>query len=395
MLAYSHRMQKLAAEKSDQTYTKKFMARAKADIPRELKVLVTDAFSRHTPDDPTEGSISRIKEGQHIPSTIPDVASDGPCDSLDIVGRLSIDSGISVESNSINTDTILDSHDFSDSCCSDSESIGSWSCLSTKSENYYSISKTSSKSDDCAASDSEALSSDHMTRKPKRYRRKWRIGQENPLLPTVLDNEPVDEERSPSHFNAASTSFSIEPFPLDPLDTRDDSPEFAHSNVSGPISSLEYRTWRVKSTSEEGKVSLKPKPVQSPSVTTIRLRQPRKKQKQDSKSNNHCFRYSEQIDETPGKLGERSGEDHLSLPRVDTSGRHGSLMNTIKEMSSELETEDSVTVSPFAVIDAFSHVEVISERGERVLKSVLKSACPLNLHKRKRVHFFLPDIFKK
>ena len=384
MLAYTEKMQKLAAAKSDHTFVDKITSRAKTDFPRTHKFIVTDAFLRQVSDESITDGMSQVEKGHDDHAFLSSSLHFGNNAHLENHGRLSIDSSINIESKNNSSVAIADTddHDFSDSCYSDSESVTSCSGLSTKSENNLSF-KKGVESDECIASDSETLTSDYVRRHRKHYRRKWRIGQGNPQLPTVLDNEPVDDERPLSPAKSEITDLSIEPFPLYSLHMRDDSSDLTHSSLSSTKFSPQHRTFVTKDASMDPKVILKPKPIQSPSVASIRQRHPRKKQKQDNKQIFHRFRYSAQMDEAPE-----------TLTQIETSGRHGTSMATIKEMSSELETEDSVSLSPLDEMETIAHFQVVSKRCEKALKSALKTECFPKSHKRKQVHFFLPDIFK-
>ncbi|RUS81599.1 hypothetical protein EGW08_010612 [Elysia chlorotica] len=383
MLAYTEKMKKLAAAKSDNTFAEKVTSRAKTDSPRTQKDIVNESFHPYVPDRSNAYDMSPVEMKQDDHAFLTSSAYFGSDACRENNGRLSIDSGISVESytNKSSEITDTDNHDFSDSCFSDSESVTSCSAFSTKSESYLCV-KKDRKNDDCIFSDSETLSGDYAPRQRKRYRRKWRIGQENPQLPTVLDNESVDSERIPASVNSEITDVSIEPFPLNTL-SRPDLQYFTHSNLSRARLSS-GQVCANESDLLDHKLTSKPKPIQSPSVARIRLRHPMKREKQDNKQVNFChrFRYSEKL-------------DNQTLTQIESSARREASMGTIRELSSEFETEDSVSLPPLDAIDTTAHFEVISMCSEKILKSALKSTCFAKSYERKHVHFFLPDIYKR
>ncbi|GFR78481.1 hypothetical protein ElyMa_002263600 [Elysia marginata] len=413
MIAYTQKMQELTVEKSDQTYLRKFRARARTDFPRSFKPIRNDAFFREASLESVtnDKTHSKEREDSHDVLENPMRFKNDSYDGNSI--RLSVDSGISVGSHeddlgaisnignhwedSKGTISNIDNHDCSDFYSSDSESMASSSHLSTKSENVVQVRKAV-QYEGGAVSDTDITSQDDAPRRMKRYRKKWRIGKENPLLPTVQDNERVDDAclSRTADGDDFKSCFSIQPFPVENLSTVNVSQALASSNVYGPILSSRYRSCNGTDTvAEERKVTFKPKPTQSPSVTRIRLRHPKKKSKQDTKQFQHCFRYSELFEETPESTNFCNGQRFPSLTHPENTEQPELSMGTIKEMSPELETEDSASVSLFAEIDDFGRVEVVSKRSEKVLKSALRSPNISESHKIKHVHFFLPDILKR
>ncbi|GFN82441.1 hypothetical protein PoB_000894700 [Plakobranchus ocellatus] len=402
MLAYSEKMRNIASEKSrllsrhptEQHYAERVMTRIRTDIPKKPKAFnfVTDAFVRQSS---AETIVQRKKvtdEQSSDFSVLRDISSERTDPPFDPQVRMSIDSGISIDSKNDCAEILSDSNSFdhTDSCGSDSDSIASWSCLSTRSDSCFTL-KSAIKSEECPASDGEASGTETTLCKRKSRRRKWRVGKENPQLPTVLDDESFDDERVSSPTNNGNADLSIMPFPLNNLGESLNSSELFQSKVSGPLSRTDYRYFRVRSASEDRKpqdIKSKPKPVQSPSVTTIRLRRSKHKPKQDAKQECQRFRYSEQM----GTSIEKQVPPHSTQLGVSAL-RQMLSMDSIQEMPADLEIEDSLSETIFD--EAIAQLEIVSARSDKELKSALRKENFSEPHGKKHVHFFLPDIFKR
>lgn len=339
---------------------------------------------------------------------------------LEIRGRVSVDSGLGLDS---------------DSCVSDNESI-------SRSSRFA---KGSSVTSDDSSYQSESLSSPERhsvgQRGQKTKRRRFRCLNNYLELETVPDVENVvsenpsqDKDRLNNPKIDQDESVTIIPFPenigrgsissrLESISELGDDDELTKTRILNPLRSPPLRYKHNTSPKPKKKtkhVLTKPKAAHSPSIASMKMRFQRLANRRSSKPSRHTFKYSyavetalRSLNSSPeGRKETCSPTMSPELPGLDLN----ELLNEViqrpndRDILEPEESEEELEIfkphrlfrersfsEPIANIGkplAFvSSLEKVQEDDDTELRSVLKKSSVQYPADKKSVQFFLPDIF--
>lgn len=429
MLAYAQKMKSILdsrTNKSEQTKNPTSDSKDNAKWATLSHKPASQKLSRNLPfiyEMSNDVSIGKITD-----SSRPQAAKVSQNNKVDNVGRVSIDSGISVDYTSESSDTPLEGY-FSDTECQRRHSE------TPRDRDRSSSPERTNSRNSVLSTQSECIRDSTNNARRRRERRKRFGACCKPELPTVHDTEHTAEDNDTPEYNPSSEVYvNIAPFPdmmgerdalvpsyLDLSENVEESEDLERrTKILNPLTNT--RNW-VNRDNNNNMYSqkhppppsvMRPKVIHSPSVSNTRLRRVSQNKKQ-SKPYHKLFRYSDYVEnadsetdrdsvdssshELSSKLSLPSLTDKLALPSLTDSEFEEILAEQLERLSEDQspkptfrERGSSLPVRKTrGVVTLLGNLE---ENDTAVLKSVLKTATDSENYEKKSVRFQLPDIYQ-